>query len=83
VNSGCGASAPVTFPVASAAPYLLLGAAGDAIVQNQDGTINSESNAAAKTTIVTVYLIGIGPLDKQIATGTATPSDYFNARLSN
>ena len=30
VNSGCGPSAGVSFPVASAAPYLLLGANSDA-----------------------------------------------------
>src|SRR5438034_1285892 len=29
VTSGCGPSAPVAFPVASAAPYLLPGAPGD------------------------------------------------------
>jgi uncharacterized protein (TIGR03437 family) len=81
VNSGCGASAPVSFAVASAAPYLLLGAGGDALVANQDNSFNSASNPAPKGTIVTVYLIGIGPLDKQIATGAATPADLFSARL--
>ena len=80
MNSGCGASQPVTFPVASAAPYLLLGG-NDALVQNQDSTFNSEANPAPKGSIVTVYLIGIGPLDKQVATGAATPSDLFSARL--
>ena len=80
VNSGCGPSSPVTFPVASAAPYLLLGN-GDAIVQNQDGTFNSASNPAPKGTIVTVYLIGIGPLDKDVTTGAATPAGLFTARL--
>ena len=80
VNSGCGPSSPVTFPVTSAAPYLLL-SNGDAIVQNQDGTFNSASNAAPKGTIVTVYVIGIGPLDKDVATGASTPADLFAARL--
>lgn len=83
VNGGCGASAPVTFPVASAAPYLLLGAGGDAVVLHLDNTLNSASNPAPKGSIVTVYLIGIGPLDKPIATGAATPRDYFNASLPN
>ncbi|HXA49128.1 MAG TPA: SBBP repeat-containing protein, partial [Candidatus Acidoferrum sp.] len=81
VNSGCGASAPVSFPVSSAAPYLLLGVGGDALVANQDNSFNSESNAALKGSIVTVYLIGIGPLDKDISTGAATPADLFSARL--
>ncbi len=81
VTSGCGPSTPVTFPVADAAPYLFLGSGGDAVVVNQDNTINSESNPAPKGTIVTVYLTGIGPLDKQIDTGAATPPDLYSARL--
>lgn len=81
VNSGCGASTPVSFPVASAAPYLLLGAGGDALVANQDNSFNSASSPAPKGSIVTVYLIGIGPLDNQISTGAATPADLFYARL--
>ena len=81
VNGACGASTPVTFQVASAAPYLLLGGTGDAIVLNQDNTLNTESNPAPKGSIVTVFLIGIGPLDGQIATGAATPAALFNARL--
>ena len=81
VNGGCGASAPVTFPVASAAPYLFLGPTGDAVVQNQDNSFNTADNPAPKGTIVTVYLTGVGPLDKQVATGAATPPDFFNARL--
>jgi uncharacterized protein (TIGR03437 family) len=80
VSAGCGPSSPVTFPVASAAPYLLLGGTGDAIVQNQDFSFNSADNAAPKSSIVTVYLIGIGPLDRQVATGAATPAEFFNAR---
>lgn len=81
VTSGCGPSVAVSFPVAAAAPYLLLGAGGDALVQNQDYSFNSPSNPAPKGSIVTVYLIGIGPLDKPVATGAATPVDYFNATL--
>jgi len=50
---------------------------------NQDNSLNSASNAAPKGSIVTVYLIGIGPLDKDIATGAATPVDLFSARLPN
>jgi uncharacterized protein (TIGR03437 family) len=68
--------------VASAAPYLLPGAGGDALVQYPDGTFNSAANPAPKGSIVTVYLIGIGPLDGDVATGAATPVDrLYNARL--
>ena len=60
---------------------MFLGANGDAVVQNQDYSFNSASNPAPRGTIVTVYLTGIGPLDKNIATGAATPADLFSARL--
>jgi uncharacterized protein (TIGR03437 family) len=82
VSSGCGPSAAVSFPVAAAAPYLLLGAGGDALVQNQDSSFNSPSNAAPVGSIVTVYMIGIGPLDSQVASGAAAPADrLLQARL--
>jgi uncharacterized protein (TIGR03437 family) len=75
VTAGCGASAPVSFQVVKAAPYLLLAADGSALVQNQDFTFNAANNAAPKASIVTVYLIGIGPLDNPVATGAAAPLD--------
>jgi uncharacterized protein (TIGR03437 family) len=73
--SGCGTSGGVSFQVVPAAPYLLLGADGSALVQNQDFTFNSATNAAPKGSVVTVYLIGIGPLDTPVATGAAAPAD--------
>ncbi len=82
VTAGCGASTAVTFQVVRAAPYLLLAADGSALVQNQDFTFNSASNAAPKGSIVTAYLIGIGPVDGSIATGAAAPLDrLMNATL--
>ena len=75
VTSGCGASTAVTFQVAPAAPYFLLAPDGSALVQNQDSSLNSENNPAPKGSIVTAYLIGIGPLDGSIATGAAAPTD--------
>jgi uncharacterized protein (TIGR03437 family) len=75
VTAGCGASTPATFQVVRAAPYLLLGGDGSALVQNQDFSFNSAGKAAPKGSIVTAYLIGIGPLDSTVATGAAAPSD--------
>jgi uncharacterized protein (TIGR03437 family) len=52
------------------------------VAQNQDFSFNSSTNAAAKGSVVTVYLIGIGPLDGQVATGAAAPADrLLQARL--
>ncbi|MEO8368357.1 MAG: SBBP repeat-containing protein, partial [Candidatus Solibacter sp.] len=82
VTAGCGASTAVTFQVVRAAPYFLLAADGSALVQNQDFTFNSASNAAPKASIVTAYLIGIGSLDGTVATGAAAPTDrLLNATL--
>lgn len=78
VTAGCGTSTAVTFQVVRAAPYLLLAADGSALVQNQDFTFNSADKPSPKGSIVTAYMIGIGPLDNPVATGAATP----NAPLS-
>ena len=52
------------------------------MAQNQDFSLNGAANAAAKASVVTVYLIGIGPLDSQVATGAAAPTDrLLQARL--
>jgi uncharacterized protein (TIGR03437 family) len=71
-----GVAAAVT--VQPAAPSLLtyVDAAGStrAVVQNQDYSINSAANCAAKGSYLTVYLIGSGPLDNAIATGAAASS---------
>jgi uncharacterized protein (TIGR03437 family) len=84
VTAGCGTSTAATFPVVRAAPYLLLGGDGAALVQNQDSSFNSAGNAAPKGSIVTAYLIGIGPLDSTVATGAAAPGDRLvRATLSS
>jgi uncharacterized protein (TIGR03437 family) len=62
------------FTVAQAAPYLFQNSTGDAIVQNQDYSVNTASNPAAAGSTVTVYLTGIGPLDNPVATGAAAPA---------
>ena len=82
VTAGCGTSTQVSFPVTRTAPYLLPGPGGLALVQNQDYTINAANNAAAKGSVVVVYLIGIGPLDNPVATGAAAPSDRLSSTTS-
>jgi uncharacterized protein (TIGR03437 family) len=83
VTTACGTSTAVTFQVASAAPYLLPGPGGLALVQNQDFSINAANNAAAKGSVVTVYLIGIGPLDNAVATGAAAAGDPLSNATSS
>lgn len=75
-NGVAGIAAAVT--VQPAAPSLLtyVDAAGStrAVVQNQDYSINSATNCAAKGSYLTAYLIGSGPLDNAIPTGAPAPS---------
>lgn len=75
-NGVAGIAAAVT--VQPAAPSLLtyVDAAGStrAVVQNEDYSINSAANCAAKGSYLTAYLIGSGPLDNVIPTGAAAPS---------
>jgi uncharacterized protein (TIGR03437 family) len=84
VTSCGGQSAPVSFQVAQAAPYIFPNAGGSAIVQNRDGSINSAANPAAANSAVTVYLTGIGSLDNPAPTGAAAPTaPLSSATLGN
>jgi len=83
VTTGCGTSTQVSFPVTKTAPFLLLASDGSALVQNQDFSFNSQSNAAPKGSVVTAYLIGIGPLDNPVATGAAAPSTTLSSATSS
>jgi uncharacterized protein (TIGR03437 family) len=52
------ASIPVT--VANSAPALFADSSGQAAVTNQDGTINSQSNPAARGSVISLYGTGLG-----------------------
>jgi uncharacterized protein (TIGR03437 family) len=59
-------SAPVTLAVAAAAPGIFTSnqiGNGQGAIVNQDGTINSQSAPAPKTSVVLVYLTGDGQTD--------------------
>jgi len=73
-------SSPVWMPVASSLPGLLtIGqldtAAPDGYVQNQDGSLNSASNPAAKGSTITMFVTGMG------APGTAVYASWRRAAL--
>jgi uncharacterized protein (TIGR03437 family) len=78
VTTSCGTSAPVSFQVAQAAPYIFQRADNTAIVQNQDLSINGAGNGAKVSSVVTVYLTGIGPLDNPVGTGAAAPTSSLS-----
>jgi uncharacterized protein (TIGR03437 family) len=74
----------VTIPVASSAPGLFTSAetgSGELIAFNQDSTVNSASNAAARGTVVTFYATGDGVEDPTPVDGTVN-GDFIHAPLS-
>jgi len=71
VTNACGASAPVTFTVAQAAPYILQTGTGVAILLNQDNTVNGPNNPTKTGSVAQIYLIGIGPVSNPPADGAA------------
>ncbi len=79
VATACGTTAPATFQVAQAAPYLRQTATGDAVATNQDGTVNIAANPAKAGSVVVVSLTGIGPVDNPVAAGATTPSSPVSA----
>ena len=71
VSDACGSSSEVTFAVAQTAPYILQTGTGQAILLNQDSTVNGPSNPARVGTVAQIYLIGIGPVANPPADGVA------------
>jgi len=72
-SNTCGTGTPVTFQVAQAAPYILQTAAGQAILLNQDYTVNGPANPAKIGSVAQIYLIGIGPVSNPPGDGVAAP----------
>jgi uncharacterized protein (TIGR03437 family) len=68
---------PVKLPVVVAAPGIFTtngSGSGQAAVLNQDSSVNSSSNPAARGSIVSVYLTGTGALNPTIADGSLGPT---------
>ena len=77
VQTDGAALGPVKLPVVSAAPgvFTLNGTgAGQAAVLNQDGSVNSVSNPAARGSYIAVYMTGAGALYPAVADGSAGPA---------
>lgn len=62
VTSGTTVAQPLQVPMAAAAPGLFT-SSGAALAWNQDGTLNSSSNAAAAGSVVVLYATGLGQTD--------------------
>jgi uncharacterized protein (TIGR03437 family) len=76
VQSGSQLLGPIKLPVVAAAPGIFTtndSGSGQAAVLNQDGTVNSASNAAPRGSVVSVYLTGAGALSPPLGDGLLGP----------
>jgi uncharacterized protein (TIGR03437 family) len=77
VDAGGSLSAPIVLPVAAAAPALFtIGSSGigPAAVLNEDNSVNSPSNPAARGSIIQIYATGEGQTTPAGITGSVTHS---------
>ncbi len=72
-----GASSdPVTVPVVESRPGIFtVEGGGQAIVLNQDNTLNSASNPARRGEFITIFATGQGVVQPRIASGQPAPAD--------
>ena len=73
VSVAGGNSNTVAVPVSSAGPGLFYLPGGNAIVQNQDFSLNDPSNPAARGSTIMAYLTGSGPLSQAQQDGVPAP----------
>ena len=77
VQSGGQTLGPIKLPVVVAAPGIFTAndsGSGQGAILNQDSSVNSPSNPAARGSIVSVYLTGVGALNPTIADGSVGPA---------
>ncbi len=81
VTTNSASSSSVTIAIFAAAPGIFPGAAaGSAAAENQDSSVNSDSNPAAAGSVITVFLTGQGPVSVSGGlTGEQTPSPLIYA----
>lgn len=68
-----GSSLANSITVEQGDPSILTYGSNWAVVQNQDYSVNSATNCAASGEYLIAYLIGSGPLDNPIPTGSPAP----------
>jgi uncharacterized protein (TIGR03437 family) len=66
-------TAPMAFTVMDAAPGILVYGSNRAVAINQDSTLNSPDKPALPNSVVTVYVVGQGPVDTAVTTGAPSP----------
>ena len=74
VATAAGTSAAFSFTVVPVAPGVFQYGANRGVVQNQDYSLNTETNIARRGEVLTVYLTGIGATTPLVREGTVAPS---------
>jgi uncharacterized protein (TIGR03437 family) len=73
VNFGGVESEEISVPVSSPSPGIFTYGENRAVVQNQDYSLNSAGNAAARGSIIIVYATGLGAVTPSQTDGAAAP----------
>jgi uncharacterized protein (TIGR03437 family) len=68
-------STPVSFPVASSAPGIIVYGSDRAVAINQDYSLNAPEHPALPGGWITVYMTGQGAVHPPVASGAASPSN--------
>jgi uncharacterized protein (TIGR03437 family) len=74
VRNGFGDSGAVSIQIDPAAPEMFLTGDDNALILNQDGTVNSSSNPAPAGTFVSVFFTGQGAVAPPVAAGRPAPA---------
>jgi uncharacterized protein (TIGR03437 family) len=83
VTNRNGLSAASSIQVVSRSPVIAVDlSTNHAIASNEDGGLNTAANPAQPGSVITLYLIGQGPVANQPATGAAAPSLPLASALS-
>lgn len=69
VNFGGAESDPIRFQVAAAAPGIFQWGRARAVIINQDGTLNSPSNPAPRSSVIVLYATGLGRVTPPVGDG--------------
>ena len=69
VRTGFGQTVPIAIRIDPAAPELFLTGDQQALILNQDGTVNSAANPAPQGSIISVFLSGQGAVSPPVESG--------------
>ena len=85
VQTDTAVSSPVLVPVAAAAPGLATAdqsGSGQGAILNQDSSLNSAANPAARGSVISLFGTGEGPVSPQLVSGDLSISTPFSTPVA-